>query len=422
MRHAKSNLNLLKNIKKTKSINTFKNKKGISTPISPNIHSRPKSSTKKNKIKLNNNHLLNVFEKSNNNSPFASKLYNNDSYSNLLSKLFTLSKKSNSATKNINNHSGSSIKKNVIHKRGNDNINIRLNLNSEIINNNFLHKGNYHKKYNNNYTTNYKFDIHEKIKEKDKQITLLQRDLLQTQELLNQLQKDKQKEISVAYNSIKKVNNYPPSIFINNSNSNIKCNLNDYFSKNMENKNLKILKTAFGTKGIINKKNNSKIKNNKNQNSKNNKSLSNFLNTPSLLTFDYYKKNSIRNKYKNPYSAISKSTTRKYNFSKQNYGKCFFSKPNEGIYNSYDSFNKMSKNTIRKKNNSKNIRLVYKLNNVSKNEKEKCIVNNVKLDFQSFIKKCEELKQKTKLILNNYIILTQILKIKNIGSNNKTNK
>ena len=251
----------------------------------------------------------------------------------------------------------------------------------------------------------------------------MQRDLLQTQELLNQLQKDKQKEISFAYNSIKKDNNYSPNIFINNSNSNIKCNLNDYFSQNMESKNFKILKTAFGTKGIINKKKNNKIKKNKKQNTKNNKSLSNFLHTPSILTFDYYKKNSIRNKSKNSYSGISISSNRKCNFPQQNYAKYFLSKPNDGIFNgcvSYDSFTKTP--TFKKKINNKNIRIVYNLNSNSKKEKEKFIGNNVKQDFQDFIKKCEELKQKTRFILNNYIILSQVLKMKNNGNNSLNNK
>jgi hypothetical protein len=92
-------------------------------------------------------------------------------------------------------------------------ISIRLNFKNKIINNNFAKKnkinnksknGNNFKNLNINNNNNYKYDfnINERIKEKDKQITLLQKDLLQSQKLLNQLQEEKQKEISSTYNTI----------------------------------------------------------------------------------------------------------------------------------------------------------------------------------------------------------------------------
>ena len=58
--------------------------------------------------------------------------------------------------------------------------------------------------------------MNEKIKEKDKLITKLQTELLQLQEFLNQLQKDKEKELYSTYNTIKNIDNFG-SNFYNNS-------------------------------------------------------------------------------------------------------------------------------------------------------------------------------------------------------------
>ena len=93
------------------------------------------------------------------------------------------------------------------------NINIRLNLNNEIINNNF---GNYclSTKNQNIHKSMSNINLNEKIKEKDKIITKLQTELLQLQEFLNELQKNKQNELFSSYNSMKsldisdKDNNY----------------------------------------------------------------------------------------------------------------------------------------------------------------------------------------------------------------------
>ena len=123
------------------------------------------------------------------------------------------------------------------------NINIRLNLNNEIINNNF---GNYclSTKNQNIHKSMSNINLNEKIKEKDKIITKLQTELLQLQEFLNELQKNKQNELFSSYNSMKsldisdKDNNYnynrsltallniPSMLKFNKSNPKLKQNLN----------------------------------------------------------------------------------------------------------------------------------------------------------------------------------------------------
>jgi hypothetical protein len=50
-------------------------------------------------------------------------------------------------------------------------------------------------------------NMNEKIKEKDKLITKLQTELLQLQEFLNQMQKDKQNELYSTYNTMKSIDN-----------------------------------------------------------------------------------------------------------------------------------------------------------------------------------------------------------------------
>lgn len=383
MRHVRSKFNVTKNIKKPKSIPSFSYKKNTKTLIN-GIHS---SYNQKNRIK--NSRLINIF-KQNNNNLFTSHFSNDSSYSKSKNKYLPLSKIS-SVSKNLSNSYGATICVNNIHSRGHGNINIKLNLNSEIINNNYIQK--YKNKNTNYYTINNKFNLNEKIKEKDKYITLLQKELLQTQTLLSKLQNDKEKELSITYNSIKKAKNYSPSTYINNI---------------INNKKTKYFKTAFDAKITQKMKINTNIQKKKinNFNVKINKSIGNFLNRPSLLTINYKNKNSLR-------------PNRKYQFPNQNRKKYSSYSPNRLLFNGvfhYDSFSSLLKNNSNKKRKTSN----YSNSNVKKNlfcEIIKLERKNIKSDFLNFIKKCEELKSKTKTILNNYIALSQILsitKIKNI--------
>ena len=118
--------------------------------------------------------------------------------------VYSFNNQMNSINKNLNNNSSFSLSNSINCKGEKDNrghINIRLNLNNEIINNNFTQKSKSRYKSLN-------INMIEKIKEKDCLITKLQKDLLQSQELLHQLQKDKQKELSFTYKQYQEINDY----------------------------------------------------------------------------------------------------------------------------------------------------------------------------------------------------------------------
>ena len=248
------------------------------------------------------------------------------------------------------------------------NINIRLNLNSEIINNNF---GNYcfSPKNKNIHKSTSNMNMNEKIKEKDKLITKLQTELLQLQEFLNQMQKDKQNELYLTYNTIKSIDK------------------------------------------------------------SNNDSLSAFLNTPSILKFN---KNSL-------YYFHSSFNKAKVGFKpKHNFIRSFSSSSSPRMLfphklDNIDSYNNNFpiKSLCRKKD--KNLRINYNSNpNISwkKNYKfpspksyfnrqlsysnyeyEKKKTNNDKnnksmsKDNIEFVNKCENLKKRTKILLNRYNLL-----------------
>ena len=261
------------------------------------------------------------------------------------------------------------------------NINIRLNLNSEIINNNF---GNYcfSQKNKNIHKSISNINLNEKIKEKDKLITKLQTELLQLQEFLNQMQKDKQNELYFTYNTMKS---------IDNSETNY------------------------------------------------NNSLTAFLNTPSILKFN---KNNEKlrtnlNINKNPlYYFHSSFNTKKAGFRpKHNFIRSFSSSSSPRMLfphklDNVDSYNNNFpiKSLYRKKDN--NLRINYNSNpNISwkKNYKfpysksffnrqlsysnyeyENIKINNNKSmsnDNVEFVDKCEKLKKRTKILLNRYNLL-----------------
>ena len=230
MRHANSNLNILSKKQNTKLVKTNRFLKPPSSLFNFSISTTTKNANNKNK----NNILYNLLHKNNSKVSF----YNSKKKTNILKNInetlsgekYTLSNKNlynnNTSIGNSNNYKEKKYKKDRGH------INIRLNLNNEIINNNFGSKSK--TKYK---TINY--DIIEKIKEKDSYITKLQKDLLQSQELLNKLQRDKQKEISFTYNTIKSVDNMKM-----NSLSKDKYQISDFLTQTTE-KDDKILKINY---------------------------------------------------------------------------------------------------------------------------------------------------------------------------------
>ena len=358
MKQSKSNINLLKKAKERnyKKTNIFKTSSG-----NQNL----------NYLKANNptnrkNYLISLLDKK------APKTINTNK--------FSFNKKQNknkeiyltSEIENIN------IDDKYKNRNNHGNINIRLNLNNEIINNNF---NNYYTTKNKNFhKSKSHICLNEKIKEKDKLITKLQKELLQSQELLNQIQKDKQNELTITYNTIKRF---------------------DRLDK------------------------------------KNNHSLIALLKSPSLLKFNYnYNYKTINNSNHNSIFNLGlySSNNRKFKIAssqKTNYIKCFSSSPRRFFsyrldnLESYNS-NYSTKNSLYQKSINK-IRLKNKSNSnifMKKNDKfssasdlylkrqlsysnynYKYINNNNNSFNKEFKDKCQKLKRRAKLLLNNYIEL-----------------
>ena len=199
MKHAKSNKNL---VKKQNGENNRKTNIFIKSSGYQNF-----KTIKTTNSKIRQNYLLSLLGKKTPKNLNLNKFdLNKKNKNNNIKKEIYLT----SGFENLNkNKENKEIKEKPIQR----NINIRLNLNSEIINNNF---GNYFWKNQNYHKSMSSINMNEKIKEKDKLITKLQTELLQLQEFLNQLQKDKEKELYSTYNTIKNIDNFG-SNFYNNS-------------------------------------------------------------------------------------------------------------------------------------------------------------------------------------------------------------
>ena len=409
MRHANSNLNILKKKRNSKivKLNNFlkppSSYKNINSPLTT-------------KNAANKNILYNLLYKD------ISKisLYNTKNTTNTLKNTNDVSNSGAGIysfnSKNLCNNSlsiGNSL--NVKEERKiRGHINIRLKLNNKINNNNNK-AGKVRQKTMN-------LNIIEKIKEKDYRINKLQMDLLQSQELLNKLQKEKQKELSFTYNSIKSLDN------INLSNDN---KLSEIFAQITE-KNDRILKTNYNKYEVnkyrnktivndINKKNIIKInKNEKNKfkslmkinsllnlNSNSNKNKRNnknkIIKSTNSLTGLSKKKNSS-NKYQNN---IPKSNT-KY-FSSYSTNRFYHNKPQDQyeLYvsqtrNYFSSRKKDKKISINKKENKK-------LFNLSKKIEIMQLKRKISPDFKNFVEKCDILKKRANQILKNYINMADFI-------------
>ena len=458
MRHVKSNLNILKpnknikiNLKPSKSNKNFKKSPTSLQIIENNLDLKT----------INNNNIYNFFEKSCKNSAFNSIVFNSNKKSNSPIKNNNFNRKNKTYKTNYSSSSNTIFNNNS--NSANRGISIRLNFKNKIINNNFMKKNrtnknnknnnisNHLKNININNNNNYKYDfnINERIKEKDKQITLLQKDLLQSQKLLNKLQEEKQKEISSTYNTIKNVDsllNYNKKNSINENHSGMikYSSLSDFFASNTE-KNLRILRTVYGKRTIVTNKSNSKNKiyGNKSRSKFNSKSkkknnLNLYINTNSTGKLNYFNNNLIyqnkncktrNNIHKNynlanfisgPNSNTNKKTK---NISQTKLMRPFSYSPNKIISNflyNCDSNSKISKNTLRK-NNYNNYIINYNINSKSPSSDQNRVNNmNIKnmnniirsKDLTYIINKGEDLKNRTRNLLNNYIELSYQLKEK----------
>jgi hypothetical protein len=284
----------------------------------------------------------------------------------------------NSGIESFNIEDGS--KKNQHH----GNINLRLNLNNEIINNNFnncyssIKQKKMHKSLSN-------ITINEKLKEKDKYIIQLQKELLKSQEFLNRLQKDKQNELSMEYHTIQKID----SLDKYKSSSSLTSLLN----KQKKNNNKK--------RGSINKKRNN-----------------------AYNTGFYSNNNNIKSKY----NSSPKSNYLRY-FSSSHRFLCY-NLDNFETYNSNyltrNSLYKKSQKSIKYNKNSnsnsnkyvkKNDKLslsdeLYFTGQVSNSNYDTINIKYQNENISEFIEKYQILKKRAKLLLNNYISLIKELNVK----------
>ena len=405
MRHANSNLNILK---KKRNSNIVKLNNFLKPPSSYKNLNSPLTTKNAN----NKNILYNLLYK----DTSKISLYNTKNTTNTLKNINEVSNNGGILysfnSKNLNNNSlsiGNSLNNKGERKKIRGHINIRLKLNDKIINN-------YTKKKSKQKTIN--MNIIEKIKEKDLKINKLQMDLLQSQELLNKLQKEKQKELSFTYNSIKSLDN------INLSHD--KKRFDDIFTQITE-KNDRILKTNYNkyempkskNKTIINNINrkNKKNKNNYNNNKKKYKSLmkinslfnlnSNFSknkNKRNTLNKNIVSSNSLSDNYLNinknqnnvptnkPKYFSPNSTNRFYKQNSKQYGSCISLRGN-----AFSIKKKKDKKIYTKKTECKIIKKIDK----DKGDNDSLI---------KFKEKCEILKSRANKIISNYICLTEYIK------------
>lgn len=447
MRHVKSNLNILNpsnnmnlNIKPSKSNSNFKKSSTTLQIIDPNLNN-----------KMINNNLCNLFNKTCKNSEFSSIVYNNYKSVNSPNKIYDLNRKSKAYK---NNYSSKTIFNNNSNS-ANRGISIRLNFKNKIINNYFTRRNKINKSKTNingklknlNINTNnckIDFNLNERIKEKDKQITLLQKDLLQSQKLLNQLQEEKQREISSTYSTI----NYNNSINSNRHGGMMKySSLSDFFARNKtQNLRINILKTVYGRKRLSSNKSKSNSKKNiyssrsinkfKNGKKKNNLNL--FINTSSIIKFHLFNNTNKNCKTRNNMhkncnndnfhsGAICTTNKKNKNYSSPKFMKFFPSSPNK-ILTQYihrcDSKSKTIKKPLKKKSSGKFNNICNNYNNSPysaqntinyKRIENKADSNNDDNGGKSkeliyMMNKGEDLLKRTKKLLGYYIILTDKIK------------
>ena len=378
MRHANSNLNILKkkrNIKIVKLNNFLKppsSFKNINSPLTT-------------KCTNNKNILYNLLYK----DTSKISLYNTKNTTNTLKNINDISNSGAGIysfnSKILCNNSlskGNSLNVKEEKKKSKGHINIRLKLNNKMNNKNKSKQK----------TLN--MNIIEKIKEKDTKINQLQMDLFQSQELLNRLQKEKQKELSLTYNTIKSLENLNLS---NEKNDKIlKTNYNKYeiSNKNKINKKNRIqnyqknqkYKSLMKISSLLNLDNNLK---NKNKNKRNiNNNSKNILSTNSLSGFfKQNKKNQNSQKY-----FSSNTTNRYYKYNPEQYGSC-----TSLTRNYFTNISKDKKVSINK--SKKKINLI----------KSPCIDNKDINSFKQFTKKCDILKERASKILNDFINLSDYI-------------
>ena len=446
MRHVKSNINILKlnnriNLRiKSKSIRNFKKSTSTLHINDPNLNAKG--------ISYN---LLT--KKACKISIIPIKYFNNYKGKNNQNRIYYLNGKCKAYKSNYNSQT-------IFNNNSNNtrSISIRLNFKNKIINNYFMkrYKINNSKSNIKNKLKNTNNNLNERIKEKDKQIALLQRDLLQSQKLLSQLQEEKQKEISSKYSTIKYEDNHINNAINSTGHGGIirYSSLSDFFAMNSgKTLNVNMLKTVYGrrkklssNKSMPNSKKNIFGKRRKNK-SKNNKIKSNLniiINTSTINKFHLFNnsssstnkncktRNSNHKNYQkdnNYYGAIS-NTKRKH---KKNSSPIFMrfssSSPNKFVNkftHQYDCKSKTVKNSLKKKVSSNDFKKNYNnkkdspyktqntvnyksIKNISNknNDDNICSKSEELIDMMN---KGEDLIERTKSMLHYLIILNDKIK------------
>ena len=448
MRKVKSNLNILKpnnkinlSIKSSKSNSNFKKSTSSLHINDPNLNTKG--------ISYN---LLT--KKAYKNSNFPTKYFNNYKGINNQNKVYNLNGKYKAYKNNYNNQAIFNNNSN----NSNRGISIKLNFKNKIINNYFMkrYKINNSKNSIKNKLKNINNNINERIKEKDKQIALLQKDLLQSQKLLNQLQDEKQKEISSKYNTIK----YEDNPINNNGiystgHERIKnySSLSDFFARNSE-ANIRInkLKTVYGGKKLSSNKSKSNSKKNifgsrsksKNKNNKIKKNLNIIISSSSINKFylfnntsqstnnNYKTRNNKHKNYKKDnfhYGAISNTNRKNKKYSPSRFMRFSSSSPNKLLtkfIHRYDYKSKTIKNSLKKKDICNNFIKIYNNNKdfpysaqstlnykSTKNKSNKNNDDNVCSKSEELIdmmSKGEDLIERTKKVLRYLVILNDKIK------------
>ena len=385
MLHANSNLNILK---KKRNIKIVKLNNFLKPPSSFKKINSPLTTKSTN----NKNILYNLLYK----DTSKISLYNTKNTTNTLKNINDVSNSGAGIysfnSKNLCNNSLSkgnslNIKEEKKKSKSKGHINIRLKLNNKIYSKNKSRQ------------KNINMNIIEKIKEKDTKINQLQMDLFQSQELLNKLQKEKQKELSLTYNAIKSLEHLNLS---NEKNDKIlKTNYNKYeiSTKNNINKTNRIqnyqnnqkYKSLMKINSLLNLENN--YTKNKNKRNINNYSK-NILSANSLSGFFRQNKSYKNNISKNNQKYFSSNTTnRYYKYNPEQYGSC-----TSLTRNYLTNISKDKKISISKKYKKK-INLI----------KNPDIANKDINSFKLFTKKCDILKERATKILNEFINLTDYI-------------
>lgn len=395
MKHANSNVNIIKKkkISKTIKINNF-----LRPPLISNNFISPITAKNSN----NKNILYNLLYK----DTSKISLYNTKNTTNTFKNNNEISTigggKYSFNNKNLSNNSTSmgnsiNIKEDRIYK---ENISIRLKLNNKIINSNNKNKSK-SKSINN--------DLIEKIKEKDLYINKLQKELFQTKEFLSNFNKEIKLNNNIDENQQIK-SNMNMNILNNDDNG------NDIEEETIDRKDrtLKLNSVKFEVN-----KSNSKVKNqnlnydysnHKNNNSCSKKNLEALSRIDSFININN-NKNKRNNKNQKCNNCLNINNYQ-YSFPTNNFMKCircFSSSTNRGFRSGkgrYESYKLLPKKTS--KNRKKEvIKLTQrKENNNHDNKKE---LSYTSTTLKDLIVKCNNLKSRANNILTNYISLAESL-------------